>query len=101
MAEVAQDIQARKGWMILSGAIAANIVLCGVLVWLFNLTFDQPSELEVADGRVHRDARANGNCVLARDDDANGNTVAGGDGYTAFAHALADLDACAHASRNF
>ena len=47
MAEVAQDIQARKGWMILSGAIAANIILCGILVWLFNLTFDQPSELEV------------------------------------------------------
>lgn len=43
-----QNSQARKEWIILIGAIAANIVLASVLVWLFNVMIVQPSEGDVS-----------------------------------------------------
>lgn len=46
--EAVQNSQARKEWALLVGTILANIALCSVLVLLFNLMFDQPSEPEVA-----------------------------------------------------
>jgi hypothetical protein len=42
-----QNSQARKEWMILIGAIAANIVLASVLVWLFTVASAPPDELQV------------------------------------------------------
>ncbi|MCI0476715.1 MAG: hypothetical protein L0Y55_10750 [Anaerolineales bacterium] len=39
------------------GAIVANIVLCSVLVWLFNVLIDQPSAVEIVppEGAVATD----------------------------------------------
>lgn len=45
---IVQNSQARKEWIVLIGAMAANVVLASVLVGLFNLAFHQPSAPEFA-----------------------------------------------------
>jgi hypothetical protein len=49
---VVQNSQARKEWMLLIGAVVANIVLCSVLVWLFNVMIEAPGESAIFSTEV-------------------------------------------------
>lgn len=44
---MARDSRTRKEWWLLRGTIVVNILLGGMFVWLFNLTFGQPDAPDV------------------------------------------------------